>query len=107
MAKKDDEARWGDYVLTLSGDLLIVGYIQTLEEIEAGEREEGALDEEVGRTLEMLISAYGNGYRYGRYYSLILPEGELGSHHVSRLKRITKHQFIGTLTKWQGAYGRN
>jgi hypothetical protein len=102
-----EEVDWGDYAATESAGLLIIGRVWTLEEVESGEREAGAPEEELRYTVRMMKDAHHRGYRFGEYMSEPYPDGELGSHHVSRLRKITKQQYNQVLAMWRGASGRN
>lgn len=59
----------GDYVFRLVDELPIFGHIT--------QRSAG----------------YDKGYRYGRFYSSVLPEGEYGSAHVATLWKISRNEF--------------
>jgi hypothetical protein len=87
------EIGYGDHWVRQYDDILIFGYIPTFEEIEAQERALGAEDEEIQFELEMFIDSYGRGYRYGKCYSVVEPDGEWGSTHIVSMVKITKEQF--------------
>lgn len=86
---------WGDYWMNPQPnlDLLIFGYVFTLLENEAGERAAGSSDEEWQYTKAGLLDSYERGYRFGRAYSTVEPNGELGSTHISQMVPISKEQF--------------
>lgn len=86
---------WGSYFIRPqeSLGLIVFAYCETEEEIVAGERRYGASLDEASRTLETLQDSHERGYRYGRHYSLIEPEGELGSTHIVKCWPITEEQF--------------
>jgi len=77
------EISWGAYVLRVVDTLVIFGHIW------------GSSDYEYTEELEHeRINNYPRGYRYGKWYSEVLPEGELGSAHVSTLWEITEQEFM-------------
>jgi hypothetical protein len=93
---------WGAYFIRLwedtyapGGDpLLIVGDIWTREHADTSNRELGADEEEARYADEMLANAHERGYRFGKCYSTIEPDGELGSTHVADIWcEITAEQF--------------
>jgi hypothetical protein len=91
---EQSEIGYGDYwVRMYEGDLLIFGYIPTLEESEAQERELGADDEEIEFEQAQLKDSHSRGYRYGQCFSVIEPTGEWGSTHIANMVKITKDQF--------------
>lgn len=88
---------YGSYWVTLYpdyGDLWVFGYVLTEEESYRSEIEAGADPEEARYTAERLRDSYARGYRFGKAYSVITPEGEYGSTHVASIAMpITKEQF--------------
>jgi hypothetical protein len=85
---------WGSYVLRIVDELWIFGHIFSHEELVAEVTEPGkAPDEEALYELRMHQASYDRGYRYGRWYSQVVPEGEYGSAHVAALWEITVEDF--------------
>lgn len=74
--------------------LALFGYVMTREEARSSSLAAGADEEEAQWEDERLVEAHERGYRYGRVHSVIVPEGELGSTHVSTMFReLTAEQF--------------
>lgn len=81
---------WGDYVIRRQDDVAIFGVVFTEDELSFGTE---ASPEEIEEELRGLRSAYGRGYRYGRWFSIVEPNGELGSAHVCSLWKISQDDF--------------
>jgi len=94
---KQWEITWGSFVLRVVDSLVIWGYIfteQEFMELEIGdEMADPKVVEEVLAIMEAQRDSQARGYRYGKYWSTILPDGELGSAHVSTLWEITEEDF--------------
>lgn len=75
------------------GDLLIFGYVYTLEENWDSCINAGGDKEECAYERDHELDSYSRGYRFGRAYSVVEPTGELGSTHISEMIPITKEQF--------------
>lgn len=73
--------------------LLIFGYITPFEEMMQTERDLGADDEELAYERDMMKANYERGFRFGRAFSVVEPDGELGETHVSAMIPITKEEF--------------
>jgi hypothetical protein len=84
---------YGAFWMRPYDDLLIFGHVPTAEETEASERALGADDEEIEYQRESFADAYNRGYRYGKCYSVVEPEGEWGSTHIANMIEITEQQF--------------
>lgn len=84
---------YGAWWLRPYEDVVIFGYVPTQDEVRASEGGDEADPEELQYTLETLADAHRRGYRYGRAYSVIEPEGEWGSTHISTMVEITEEQF--------------
>lgn len=84
---------YGDYWMRIWEDFLIFGYIDQPEDLDAAERLLGASEDELAWEHETSSQAYNNGFRFGKAYSVIVPEGELGDTHVSEMTKITKEEF--------------
>jgi len=86
---------WGSWVLRIVDELWIFGYIFTSEEL-VKELQEGAEEADLHESLYELRhhqESYDRGYRYGRYHSVVVPDGEYGNAHVAALWEITKQDF--------------
>lgn len=55
--------------------------------------EEEAYDGEDKESIAMLRDSYSRGYRFGTAYSILGPDGELGSTHVANMWPITEEDF--------------
>lgn len=55
--------------------------------------EEEAYDGEDAGSIAMLRDSYSRGYRFGTAYSILGPEGELGSTHIANMWPITEEDF--------------
>ena len=95
------EIGWGDHVLRVVEDLAIWGHIFSEREFLGMNTKPGeAPDEETLYELDTLRASYLAGYRYGLWYSVVEPEGEYGSAHVSTLWKINGDEF--TIAKRRG-----
>ena len=56
------------------------------------DRDQEVVDEFVG-TSALMHDAYHRGYRFGRAYSPIVPDGELGDTHISEMVPISPEEF--------------
>lgn len=88
---------WGDYFERLDSPdrygLQIFGYIYTREEFSQLEVECGAEEDELAFELDIRDQSHSRGYRYGRCYSEWEPDGEIGSTHISVMRKITRSEF--------------
>lgn len=94
----------GDRVFRqVEGGLSIWGQIFTWDEFLADNTPAGKKpDEEILQELEDLKNAHDRGYRYGRWFSEVEPDGEYGSAHVVSLWRISHSDFeIARRNEWQ------
>jgi len=74
---------WGGYVLRVEDDLSIFGRLYTKEEY----MEDGSVDSSNADTF------FNRNFRYGQFFSVVVPTGEYGSAHVVELWPITKSDF--------------
>lgn len=91
---------WGSYWVRFhAGELMIFGYVQTPDEVEAAERgcygdtlaeEEAA---ELRWAMKSVHERHGRGYLFGRCYSVVEPDGELGDTHRASAWPITAETF--------------
>jgi hypothetical protein len=86
---------WGKYWMryVAEWDLIIFGYVNTEDENDKGCLEAGGDAEECKYEHDSMQDSYHRGYRFGTAYSVITPDGELGSTHISVMVPITKSQF--------------
>lgn len=88
---------WGDFFERVTAPAQfgyrIFGRIATLDEFKAAERGLGAGPEELRHEVRQLKENYAKGRRYGRCFSVKVPEGEPGSTHVVDMKKITEAEF--------------
>jgi len=73
--------------------LAIFGHVFTNEEMVSKEVESGASSDELIVILSKFHQLYADGYRYGEWFSVICPEGEVGDAHVTTLWPITEADF--------------
>lgn len=85
---------WGSYVVRVMEELWIFGRIFSHERhVAESLKPDGSVDEEGLYELRQLEESYDRGYRYGKYYSEVVPDGEYGSAHVAVLWEITETDF--------------
>ena len=86
---------WGSYYMRPAPEVpcIIFGYIYTEDECRDGELEAGADIEELEYTMRTMRSAYERGYRFGRHYSIVEPDGEIGSVHIANAWPISREEF--------------
>lgn len=78
----------------LSGELvLIVGEFPDYDTLKANEMRLGASEDEADYGDRRLRESREMGYMFGKHYSVVVPEGEWGSAHVSQLVPISKETF--------------
>lgn len=82
------------------GPLTIWGTVLPLALVARGERQSGAGDAEIASLLARLEDGYGRGWRYGRWFSVMSPEGEYGAAHVAGLRPVTVAEFDAA--HWRG-----
>lgn len=91
-----DEQRqigWGDCWLSIAHDIVIWGRIWTMEELLASEKKAGATKADL-RSMEIHeTEMFARGYRFGKAYSIVVAEGELGSTHISTMVPIHEKAF--------------
>lgn len=100
MERATDEQKaitYGNYWMRLFssyGDTFpIFGYIQTLEQMDAECARLGGTKTECAEERKATEEDHANGMRFGRAYSVVVPEGELGSTHIVDMTPITEEQF--------------
>lgn len=94
LAPQQDIVGWGKHWMLPNAELevIIFGYCFTLAEVRDQEIRCGADAEELEFTLKNIQQAHERGYRYSNNYSVLCPEGEIGSNHVSRMWPISRGQ---------------
>lgn len=85
----------GDHWYHTHHGLLVCGKVWTQYEFEADwahtERFEGA--SAATDACETQVDSWKRGYRFGRAYSTVLLDGELGSTHISEMHPLDRHLF--------------
>jgi hypothetical protein len=86
---------YGDHVIKFDANsgLAIFGEITPWDLLVEDSYDDDASDEERQAVIADLESSYERGYRQGRWYSTVLPEGELGSSHIASCWKIPKGFF--------------
>ena len=95
---RQSEITYGDHWMRLwdSGygeAILIFGEIYTRKRLMDEERELGAEEDEIREEMLMMDGSYARGFRFGRAYSVVEPDGELGDTHVSDMVPISQEEF--------------
>jgi len=90
---RQNSITYGDYWLRVFEDFLIFGHITPEAELWATEAELGASEEELEWEMASMKANYDNGFRFGRAYSIVEPDGELGDTHVCDMVPITEEEF--------------
>jgi hypothetical protein len=84
------------------GAIAIWGKVWSQEEWQRREADAGATEAELRSSLQVLLSSHDRGYRFGEYWSVVTPEGEIGSAHISSLWPITVDDFeVAKRNEWQ------
>jgi hypothetical protein len=96
---------WGDCVTRQwddpeHGPVTIWGTIQPLALVQRDDREHGAGEAEIAALAARLEDGYRRGWRYGRWHSVISPEGEYGAAHVADLRPVPGAEFDAA--QWNG-----
>lgn len=92
---------YGDYWIRFTPEVVIFGYVMTLDEVEAAEmavpldpdETKEQREEETAYVMADIRNAHDRGYRYGWAYSIWEQEGELGSTHIYNLWPLDKALF--------------
>ena len=82
----------GDHWMRSYDGFLIFGYIWTEADSIESARKGGWLSD-YKEEAEMMDESFIRGYRFGRAWSTVCPEGELGDTHISTMIPITREQF--------------
>lgn len=95
---KQLEVGWGSYCIRYEQmfEVWICTQVYSIEKIYLTERGAGSQPGETESTLRSLRDAHLRGYRYGKHYSVITPDGELGSVHVVKVWPISEEDFLAT-----------
>jgi len=78
---------------SLAEGVTIYGQVMTRAEVRHSELAAGASHDEAQAALRRIMHAYGRGWRHGRCYSVIEPDGESGDTHVAVMTPITAGEF--------------
>lgn len=80
----------------------IFGYIFSEDEVHDMEIQCGADEAEVRSTMATLQNGFERGYRFGRWHSVVVPEGELGDAHIINLMPIREEDFeLAKVSEWE------
>lgn len=82
------------------GPVIIWGTITPLALAARDERDSGASEAEVTALAARLEDGYARGWRYGRWHSVISPEGEYGAAHIADLRAVSVAEFDAA--QWNG-----
>lgn len=95
LAPEQKAIDWGDYWVRFEPQeqLIILGYTFTLQENIDSERNAGADEDEIEYMRDRLMESHDDGLLFGRAYSVIVPDGELGSTHRFSMWPIDKQSF--------------
>jgi len=95
---------WGDCATRVwcpaRGPVTIWGTITPLALVARDERDAGAGAAEVIALIARLEDGYARGWRYGRWHSVISPEGEYGAAHIADLTPVSVAEFDAA--QWNG-----
>lgn len=98
---------WGDCWRWDGPGLTCYGYVETLLDVIDGELAACARHQiprdlalaDTQRTVGYIVENYARGWRHGRGYSVIEPEGEPGYSHVSVLAPVSRAQFAAAAAR--------
>lgn len=97
VSERQREVTWGSHYVGFhpyADDVIVIfGYVFTQEQANESELRAGASEEDAADAAAALANAHERGYRFGRGYSSFLPEGELGSTHISTIWPVSKELF--------------
>ena len=96
LAAEQKQIGYGSYwarFYDIKNRIVIFGYVDTLDQMEAGERSLGADDQEADYIRHDTNRRHNDGYMYGMCYSVVTPEGELGFTHRADIWPITQEMF--------------
>jgi hypothetical protein len=81
------------------GLIAIFGHVLSDTELEQGEKQAGVSQAEWEYTKRQLDASLANGYLYSMCFSIIEPDGELGSVHASGVFPITHDEFAKAMRR--------
>jgi hypothetical protein len=95
LAQQQRDVGWGDYWVQFDGEsqLIIFGYCMTQAEVEQAERDAGSEPDELVYMMDSMEESHTRGYLFGRAYSIVEPQGELGSTHRANVWPIDSELF--------------
>lgn len=101
-----EKITWGDYVVRLHQAtnmmLAIWSHLHTQEQVAAEITDSVEEQAEVEAELRGLTRAHARGFRYGRWFSQVLPQGEYGSAHIVSCWPITSEDYeMARTNDWQ------
>lgn len=83
----------GDFWKRNVGGLQIFGYVFNRMDMRDAALDAGCSSDEADEEVAHIVQQLENGYLFGRCYSVVVPEGELGSTHRSQVTQITQQEF--------------
>lgn len=90
---EQQEVGEGDFWKRNVGGLQIFGYVYNRMDMRDAALDAGCTSSEADEDVAHTVQQLENGYLFGRCYSVVVPEGELGSTHRSQVTRITQQEF--------------
>jgi hypothetical protein len=95
LSEWNKQVTWGSHYMRPCPEIpcIVFGYIYTERESEEAEKRCGADPEELAYTMRSMRAQHERGYRFGRHYSIVEPDGELGSVHIANAWPISKEEF--------------
>lgn len=90
---EQQEVGEGDFWKRNVGGLQIFGYVYNRMDMRDAALDAGCSSDEADEEVAHIVHQLENGYLFGRCYSVVVPEGELGSTHRSQVTRITQQEF--------------
>lgn len=89
----DLEVTYGSYWARVVDHELFIGYVWTEEELMRVAYRSAATRDIAEQTIRSLQDAHSNGHRYGKCWSLGIPNGEIGSTPVADLVPCVERTF--------------
>lgn len=94
---------WGDYAISKTEDeVTIWGQIMDYDSHIEFETEKATTQGEKDYIKRNIDEVHARGYRFGRWFSRLAPEGEWGTKHVSVLWKVSEEEFHAAYeNKWE------
>jgi hypothetical protein len=83
--------------------IVVFGSVETIEQVRGRLADQGLMRDEVEFEVQVTLQQHGKGFRFGRAFSELCPEGEFASTHVNQiLMTITEDEFeAARRSDWQ------